>query len=136
MHTEIDRTKIPENRHGEIDAVLRRIEWQTSPDAIEISGELAGGRSASQVLEAVVVRGNQRSRAVIKLGPYRELRGEFEAFRTLLQEPNRFFIPMVAVTPDLNDADGAPESRQAVVYAHATSFVAGTSSQPIETFED
>src|ERR1035437_15531 len=108
MHTEIDRNKIPENRHGEIDAVLRRIEWQTSPDAIEISGELAGGRSASQVLEAVVVRGNQRSPKVIKVGPYRELRGEYWAFKDLPPNPNRFFVPIETVTPDLREAARNP----------------------------
>ena len=85
------RADIAGDRQGEIDAVLQDIaigpnagQWQSLPNRIELIARLAGDRSQSDVFEAVVVRGNQQSRKVIKIGPLEELRDEFRAFQQLI----------------------------------------------------
>jgi Ternary complex associated domain 9 len=127
--------EIPIEHTGEVGAVLQGIAWPTKPDEILITARLAGGRSASDVLEAVVRTGNQRSRKVIKLGPMHELKGEFRAFQDHLQHASRFFVPIEAVTPALQEENPGPQAeRQAVVYDHASRF-AGAHDVRAQTFE-
>src|SRR5260370_6772533 len=96
--------EISDDHRGEIDAVLQRIaegplpgQWRTRPDEIQIVAKLAGGRSGAEILEAVVIRGNQEAKKAIKLGPVHEIRGECPAFQEHRQKSDRFFRPIIAV---------------------------------------
>jgi Ternary complex associated domain 9 len=127
--------EIPIEHPGEVGAVLQGIAWPTEPDEILITARLAGGRSASEVLEAVVRTGNRRARKVIKLGPMHELKGEFQAFQEHLQHASRFFVPIEAVSPALLEENPGPQAeRQVVVYDHASRF-AGAHDVRAQTFE-
>lgn len=108
MNVRFETSEVLQSRHGEIDAVLQRIsvgvgagQWRTKPDEIRIVARLSGGRSGADVFEAVVKRGNQEARKVLKLAPLHELQDEFHAFQEYLQTASALFIPIEAVTPAL-----------------------------------
>jgi hypothetical protein len=140
-----------EREHGpRIDYALRNIavgpkpgHWQQQADEIVVHRRLAGGRSDSEVLEVTVRRGNQQSRKVVKVGPLRELRGEYLAFDRHLRNASAVFAPIEAGTPAVVDEEtdrnrpqppdaGKP---QALVYDHASRF-AGMPTVSPRTLEE
>ena len=116
----------------------RRGLWREPPEKIDIRRRIAGGRSGAAVLEADVIRGNSRSRVVIKIGPFYELRDEFAAFHDLLPVEVRGtrFVPIETVTHRLLESPGAglASEHEAVVYNHAEYFHGV--EEPLQTLEE
>jgi hypothetical protein len=132
-----------ESKRAEIDNALRRIlvgdgngHWHKAPDEITVQRPLRGGRSASEVLQVTVVRGYQRSMKVVKVGPARELAGEWSAYDKLLRDASNTFARIEAVTPGVLAVQKGTDysGLEAVVYQHV-SQAHGTPSSP-ETLEE
>jgi hypothetical protein len=128
---------------GELDDVLQRIpvgnepgHWPNRPEEIQILQRLAGGRSGSEVLEAVVKHGSHEARKVIKIGPIHELQNEFQSFVTHLKNASALFVRIEAATPGvLCGVSAGGVEREAVVYDHASRFQ-GKPRSKARTFED
>ncbi|HBL26942.1 MAG TPA: hypothetical protein DD490_08920, partial [Acidobacteria bacterium] len=127
---------------AELDAVLQRIEtgtapgcWRERPDTIHVRGRLTDGRSGCAVLDVVVRTGPHEASMVAKVGPFHDLRDEWQAFNDHLRHASALFAPIRAATPAvLRPATKSGTEREAVVYDHAARF-AGQPAQPPVTLE-
>ncbi|MBC7819397.1 MAG: hypothetical protein IAG10_21135, partial [Planctomycetaceae bacterium] len=143
MKVRISDSRIPESDHGEIKHLLQQVavgegagRWPDLPDEVDIRRRLTGGKSGSEVFEAIVHRGNNRQRKVIKLGPLYDLHDEYAAFKNYLNPPpSKFFVPIEAVSERLLSKDAPELPREVVIYNHAAEYQGATDSVT-RTFEE
>lgn len=141
MQVNFRDSQISSSEHGWIKALLQNLaigegpgRWPDLPDSIEIVRRLTGGRSGAQVLEAIVKRGKNHRRVVIKLGPPFDLKNEFAAWNKFLNpSPNKLFVPIEVVSRRLVGEEAAEIHQEAVVYNHAGEYQVG---EELQTFED
>lgn len=135
--------EITSQSQGEIDDVLQRLvsvtdkkRWSDQQEEIQILSLIDGGRSSSQVFEALIKTPDREFLAVIKKGPLHNLKGEYAAFDKYLRQSSRLFVPIVAVTPALiGESPARIDEHEAVVYDHAAHF-AGAVIGSTRTFEE
>jgi len=143
VEVKFEGSGIPLEEQGLLDSLLQGVavgdgpgRWADLPDEIHVTRRLAGGRSGAEVFEAVVRRGHNRSRKVIKLGPLHDLGNEFNAFQGHLNPPpSALFVPIEAVSARLLDENAAPLEREVVVYSHAAAYH-GADQSTTRTFEE
>ncbi|HEX4724192.1 MAG TPA: hypothetical protein VH333_16870, partial [Pseudonocardiaceae bacterium] len=135
--------ELDERQRADVRGVLRRIRsdsgpgaWPSQVDHIRVTGVLAGGQSGALVLGIDVHHGSQPLAWVAKIDSPATLIAEWQSYDRLIRpNPNIFFAPIVAATPDVvtqTVPDGGPG---AVVYAHAAQY-AGRPDMPLCTLED
>lgn len=130
-------------KKAEIQDVIGRIQargggrtWKRSPDEIVLRRQLGGGKSACEVFEAQVKWDRERTAQVIKIGPWHEVRDEYQNWRTHLADGPAVFTPVQAATPAVLGGDGPTDGRrEAIVYAHAGEH-AGRPDAELLTFEE
>jgi hypothetical protein len=130
-----------EQQQAELDVVLKRIEtgempgcWSERPDTVHVRGRLTDGRSGCTVLDIVARTGPREAPLVAKVGPFHDLKDEWEAYNRYLRHASALFAPIRAATPAVLGTAPPSGEREAVVYDHAARF-AGQPERPPETFE-
>ncbi len=131
-----------EQEQAELDVVLKRIEagkapgvWsEPPPDTVQVRGRLTDGRSGCTVLDVVARTGPRSAPLVAKVGPFHDLRDEWDAYNRYLSGASALFAPIRAATPAVLGTAPPGGEREAVVYDHAARF-AGRPERSPELFE-
>lgn len=130
-----------EQEQAELDVVLKRIEaanapgvWSEPPDTVQVRGRLTDGRSGCTVLDIVARTGPRSAPLVAKVGPFRDLKGEWDAYDRYLSGASALFAPIRAATPAVLGTAPPGGEREAVVYDHAARFTGRPERSP-ELFE-